>query len=304
MPKAGADPIMQCGREITAEELEDIQETVEMFWRLSRTELAQTICEHLGWYRASGRNKVDACLKLLEKLESQGKLQLPEKQEHVVRNKAQHKGPYGAGTEPQADIIGSLRDLGSVKLEVVSDEKTKKLWNEYMSRHHYLGYKKPFGYHMRYFIQSDRGILGCILMAGPAKSMRRRDRWIGWTEEQRLRNLAWVINNARFLILPWVRVRNLASHTLGQLARRVRQDWQDRWGYRPVLMETFVDPQQYSGSSYRAANWIYVGMTTGEGLVRPGKSYTTTPKRIFVMPLVDDFRAVLCSERLTGCQEE
>jgi hypothetical protein len=139
-----------------------------------------------------------------------------------------------------------------------------------------------------------------VLFSGAAKALRARDQWIGWTEQQRLRNLAWVINNSRFLIFSWVRIKNLASHVLGQIERRIGQDWERHWGYRPVLMETFVDPRHYEGSSYKGANWILLGETTGEGLVRQGKIYTTSPKKIFVKPLVKEFRTLLCSESLKG----
>jgi len=169
-----------------------------------------------------------------------------------------------------------------------------------MFRYHYLGYSKPFGYVMRYFIRNDNKILGCILFAGAAKSMTARDRWIGWTEDQRLKNLAWVINNSRFLIFPWVNIKNLASHALGKAARSLRDDWQKRWGYQPVLMETFVDPELYRGTCYQASNWEYLGMTTGQGLARKGRTYTTSPKKIYVRPLVKNFRRILCNENLIG----
>lgn len=111
-----------------------------------------------------------------------------------------------------------------------------------------------------------------------------------------MKNLPWVVNNARLLLFPWVLVKNLASHVLGQLARRLQEDWEARWGYRPVLMETFVDPARYSGVSYRAAGWRLLGKTTGRGICRPNRQYSTTPKLLFVRPLADDFRVQLCSE--------
>jgi hypothetical protein len=134
-----------------------------------------------------------------------------------------------------------------------------------------------------------------VLLAGAAKAVERRDRWIGWSAQERQRHLPWVANNTRFLIFPWVQIRHLASHVLGQLRRRVREDWFERWGYRPVLLETFVDRQRYQGTCYRAAGWIELGETSGRGLPRPGRTYTSTPKRIFVRPLVKDFRAQLCT---------
>lgn len=292
--------ISQCGRQISAEEFEEIRETVEMFWRLSRWELAETICEHLGWHSASGSNKVDACMKLLERLERGGEIRLPGKRKYTRVVGRGDCEVCDCGTEAGAEVVGSVRDLGKVRLEVVLGREATGLWNGYVSRYHYLGYKPPFGNYMRYFIRSEFGILGCIMVAGAAKSIGVRDRWIGWSKSQRLRNLGWVINNTRFLLFPWVMVKNLASHVLGQLSVRIRRDWSERWSYAPVLMETFVDPRYFDGSCYKGANWEYLGMTTGEGLVRPGKRYGTSPKKIFVKPLVGNFRAVLCSDRLSG----
>jgi hypothetical protein len=237
---------------------------------------------------------VDACLKLLGKLEAEGILRLPEK--HVSLRKEIREPTPTEKTEPQPTIEGGIGNAGVVRLEVVVERRETELWNEYVHRYHYLGYKRPFGCCLRYFIESDRGWLGCVLFAGAAKRLGERDRWIGWSESSRLRNLGWVVNNTRFVIFPWAKVENLASHVLGKAARRIGGDWEERWSYRPVLMETFVDPRRFDGTCYRAANWRYVGMTTGEGLVRKGKSYTTSPKKIFVKPLVRDFRSVLCSQ--------
>jgi hypothetical protein len=298
MDQKVATLINQCGREISPKELEEIQETVELFKRLRRSELAETICEHLEWYTATGSRKVDACMKLLEKLEARGVLRLPLKREQPRGREAGIS--FTGRTEPHAAIVGRLGDVEPVVLEIAADKDARGLWNEYVSRYHYLGYKKPFGCCLRYFIRSGQGVLGCVLFSGAAKALRARDRWIGWTEQQRLKNLSWVINNSRFLIFSWVRIKNLASHVLGQIERQIGQDWEERWGYRPVLIETFVDPQFYEGSCYKATNWHSLGQTTGEGLVRQGKSYTTSPKKIFVKPLVKEFRTLLCSDSLRG----
>ena len=284
--------LMQCGRKISEQEIEQICETVELFPRLAMRELVATICEHLGWHTAAGGLKENACEKLLRKLEARGMLKLPAKQRRG--GGARRRITFTEKTAVGRRISCSLRDLGPVRLEMVEGEE-KKLWNEYVQRYHPLGYKQPFGYRMRYFIVCELGKLGCMLFSGAAKELGARDRWIGWTDEQRLQRLAWVVNNTRHLVFPWVQVPNLSSHVLAQLARRIAGDWQKRWSYQPVLMETFVDPH-YAGSCYKAAGWECLGMTTGEGLVRQGRTYTTTPKRIFVKPLVDDFRRLLCSE--------
>lgn len=285
--------VVQCGREISVSEVEEIRETVATFHRLSRRELAMTICEHLGWYSVTGGLKVDACVKLLEKLELQGYLSLPQK--HAVSPWEERMPCATERTEPRPQIECSLKEVGTVRLEVVREREEAELWNEYAHRYHYLGYRRPFGCFARYFVESDHGRLGCLLFSGAAKALRERDRWIGWSESSRLRNLGRVANNTRFVIFPWVKVKNLASHVLGQAVRRIGDDWEKRWSYQPVLLETFVDPRYFDGTCYQAANWRYLGMTTGEGLVRKGKRYATSPKKIFVKPLADDFRTVLCS---------
>jgi hypothetical protein len=231
----------------------------------------------------------------LEKLKEAGTIQLPEKQEH------QKRGPQKiitltSRTAPRVEILADLSAIGEVGLKVASSINSKKLWNEYVDRYHMLGYKKPFGCRVRYFIVSKHGELGCILLSGAAKSLGVRDNWIGWPDKTRAQNLPWIVNNSRMLIFPWVQARNLASHSLAQLARRVGDDWQERFGYRPLLMETFVDPLHYQGTCYRAAGWTLLGNTTGEGLRRPGREYKTTPKMLFVKPLTKDFREQLCSK--------
>jgi len=282
------------GREITGREIAGIQDVSRLCTGLSREELSHTICEHLGWVTASGRHKVKACLKLLEALEEQGAIELPAKQERKKIPK--EVIPKTARTAARGELCAEIPDIGEVALKVALKKSDKTLWNEYVERYHMLGYKKPFGCRVRYFIVSKRGELGCILLSGAAKSMGVRDNWIGWPDKTRVKNLPWIVNNSRMLIFPWVQVRNLASHALGQLARRVGNDWQARFGYRPLLLETFVDPLHYRGTCYRAAGWTYLGNTTGEGLRRPGQEYKTTPKMLFVKPLAKDFREQLCSE--------
>ena len=295
----------QGNREICAEDVAYIGTFAQRFPGLSRKELTCTLCEHLDWLTPAGRPKFTACSKLLARLEEGGELPLPVLQKHKS-----HPGPQSCAprrpsvrTDVPTPLVRSLSELDPVRLRLASDRQDERLWNDYVERYHPLGYKKPFGYWARYFIESGAHRLGCILLGGAAKALTARERWIGWNDRQRLRNLPWVVNNSRYLIFPWVEVANLASHVLGRLARRVGDDWEARWGYRPVLLETFVDPARFRGSCYRAAGWALLGHTTGEGLVRPGKQYRTSPKLIFAKPLQADFRALLCSDRLTGTTE-
>jgi len=282
-----------------------MRSVAKRFSNLSRKELTYTLCEHLEWLTAAGQPKYTACAKLLARLEAAGELSLP-----AVRKQHSHPGPKHIAlrrpsprTDPTAPFERSLSAIDPVRLRLASDAQEKSLWNDFVERYHPLGYKKPFGYRARYFIESGSQPLGCVLLGGAAKALGARDRWIGWTDRQRLKNLPWVVNNSRYLIFPWVKVANLASHVLAQLARRVGDDWEGRWGYRPLLLETFVDPIHFRGSCYRAAGWTLLGRTSGEGLVRPGKQYRTSPKLIFVKALQADARALLCSDQREGRTE-
>ena len=300
MSATDAGDWVQCGREFSAQEIEQIRETVAWLPGLARRELAATVCEHLHWHTIAGTPKLQACQKLLERLAGAGLLELP-----ASRRRKNHSGnraivALGERTATDRLLAGALREFDPVRLEVVTEDSEVGLWNEYVERFHPLGYKGAFGYRLRYFIRSGAQHLGCVLLVGAAKAIAVRERWIGWDERARLCNLPRVINNSRFLIFPHVRIPHLASHVLGQLARHVAADWQRQWGFAPLLMETFVDPRRYAGTCYRAAGWDLLGETSGRGLTRPGKSYRSTPRLVLTKPLDEDFRQLLCSAPLPG----
>lgn len=169
-----------------------------------------------------------------------------------------------------------------------------------MDRHHPLGYRGAFELRLRYFIRFGSRSLGCVLLSGAAKAIADRDRWIDWERCERLANLSRVVDNSRLLIFPEVRIPHLASHVLGQLARRVGEDWERQWGFPPLLLETFVDPRHYRGTCYRAAGWELPGASTGRGLARPGQAYASTPRLVFVKALAGDFRQGLRAGATAG----
>jgi hypothetical protein len=171
--------------------------------------------------------------------------------------------------------------------------KQQALWNEYVDRYHYLGHRLVVGPRIRYFVEVRGQPVACLAFGGAAWKVEPRDRWIGWTHEQRERSLLYIINNVRFLILPWFRVKNLASHILSLAARRVPDDWEERYGYRPVLMETFVQADRHVGTCYKAANWILVGETKGRGKMDRENRPRLPKKLVYVYPLTRDFRARL-----------
>jgi len=294
----------QCGRLFTAAELLQIQEVTALFPRLSRKELASTICEQLGWRTASGEHKVDACRKLLEKMAACGEVALPTLRGPRTYRQRREVRTDLAAKAPAAPMIGKLGEYAPVRVVPVVGEEDLARCVADVERYHELGYRRPIGFSAHYAIESRQGRLGYLIMAGAAKQIGIRDRWIGWDDPHRLRNLPWAVNNTRFLLFPWVQVRYGASHALGQLARRLATDWEDRWGYRPVLLETFVDPARYDGTCYRAAGWVELGRTTGTGLCRPGRIYRTTPKLLFVRPLTADFRSCLCGDPAPRGEQE
>jgi len=293
--------IEQCGRTFTNQEIEEIAETVNAFPGLSQTTLTETICEHLAWFTATGRYKKDACLKLLIKIEAAGTIKLPPRRTRPKPRTSKAKPSFPQTLPTHQPVHCKLKSARPISVEPATSRNEVALWNQYVEQYHYLGYKRPFGCFIRYFARSAKGeILACALFAGAAKSISARDNWIGWNSAQRLRNLPWIVNNSRFVIMPWVNIAHLASHVLGQVRRRISGDWFAIWGYRPLLLESFVDPEKYKGTCYKASNWRLIGQTTGEGLARKGKTYTTTPKLIFAMPLQKNFRKQLCQEYLVG----
>ena len=284
-----------CGRLFSKPELELMREMARDYARLGVTEIARTVCELLDWKRANGRLKDQECRQLLERLRDQGWLTLP-----AVRN----TGPRGPrhiqlseASAPQATLEGGAGEFAPLELRVVESRSESQLWTELIERHHYLSYRVPVGANLRYLVYSGRGeqVLACLLWSSPAWKMAPRDQWIGWNREQRAQNLQWVVNNSRYLILPWVRVRGLASKILGQCARQLPGDWELRYGYRPLLLETLVDARRFRGTCYRAANWIRVGQTQGRGRMdSKHRAQGLAPKDIYLYPLCRNVRQQLC----------
>jgi len=291
-----------------SQEITYIREFRKRFSGLSRKVTIATLCEHLEWLSAGGEPRLEAATELLSRLEAAGEIELPPLQwikshQGPRRRASSEKDPLATAPEP---LRSSLKCLPSIRLHWASTTEEEAQCNADLKAHHPLGYAKPFGYWGRYAILTGEQRLGCVLLGGAARALTNREEWIGWEARQRRANLHQVINNSRFLIFPWVEVPHLASHVLGQLAKVVADDWQRQWGFRPVLLETFVDPTHYCGTCYRAAGWQAIGMTTGRGLARPGKTYRSSPKRIFVKPLQTDFRRLLCAtpSRKVPCHEQ
>jgi len=277
------------GRNFAAAELELIRETVRDFSNLSLTELSKTICELLEWKRPTGKLKYEECRAFLEHLRDQGVVILPGL--HATGAPGPRRIVSTSQSDAQSPVTGSAGDFDPLILHLIqaSNRDLNALFKQYVDRYHYLRYRIPFGAHLRYLVESSQlpgRYLACMQFSSPAWMMAPRDVWIGWNVQQRKRNLQFIVNQSRFLILPWVSVRGLASKILSLTARRLPQDWHALYGYRPLLLETLVDRSLYSGTSYKAANWIHLGATQGRGRMdRDHAAQDQAIKDIFVYPL-------------------
>ena len=295
MPVNIGDGLSFCGQPLNAGEIALIRQITRDFRQLALTELAHTVCELLQWKRPNGSLKSRECYLFLQALHQRGWLPwLPAPRPHARRP---HQTRVAADSDPQAPCAGPLRQWLPIELELIVGAADRKLFEQYIHRYHYLGYRVPCGAQLRYFVRSlqpPRPVLACLLFTSAAWKMAPRDRYIGWSETARTANLARVINNSRFLILPWVRIPNLASHILSAAAARLKTDWRDRYAVEPALLETLVDRSRYPGTCYRAANWTSVGLTQGRGRMdRTGKA-AGERKEIFLYPLRRDWRRQLC----------
>jgi hypothetical protein len=277
------------GRRFTPQELTLVREVVADGLGLSRAELAQTVCELLGWHRPSGALKGLECRRWLEELESCGWLELPVKLKRRPVGRSTQV-PVTERGDPDTPLEGVVGEFAPVILEAVETAADQALFRELVGRHHELGYRLPYGAQVRYLVfvsQPRRQVVGCVQFSSPAWRLAVRDRLIGWDEATRQRNLQRVVNNSRFLILPWVRVKNLASQVLGQATRRLATDWSARYGQKPLLVETMVDGQRYRGTCYRAANWQVLGATSGRGRMdREHRRHGLAEKIVLVYGLV------------------
>ncbi|HEU0004868.1 MAG TPA: Druantia anti-phage system protein DruA [Terriglobia bacterium] len=285
-----------CGHQLSAEELRLIRDTIHDFPALSLTELSRTICELLDWRRPTGALKDHECYLFLQRLKDRGWLSsLPS-----IR-RTTPLGPrivvLNHESDPQSPILGSVAAYAPLEFDLISDAASRALFRQYIQRYHYLGYRVPFGAQLRYFVRSQRlpeRILACLLFSSAAWKMAPRDRWIGWRDQARSLNLARVVSNSRFLILPWVEVSGLASKILSMAAQQLSEDWLSVYQVSPLLLESLVDPQRFSGTCYRAANWIHVGTTQGRGRMDRKQDVQRHVKEIFIYPLHAHARELLC----------
>jgi hypothetical protein len=280
-----------CGRDFTLGEIDLIRELLTVP-EMNRARLSREVCERLGWRRDNGALKDMSCRVALLRMHTDGLISLPPPRNPKPVTYRSYPHLEQAVLEPA--IIPSV-DLATLTVEPVLTTADSRLWNTYIERHHYLGHQLMPGAQLRYFVRAAGHIIAALGFGASAWKVKPRDQLIGWTAEQRQRNLHLVVNNARFLILPWIRCKNLASRILALVSRRLPDDWHARYAYRPVLLETFVEKPRFTGTCYKAANWQRLGDTQGRGKLDTLHRHDQPIKSIWIYPLTRHFKRQLCS---------
>jgi hypothetical protein len=292
-----------CGREFTEAEIGWIRQLMADNPGISRIEMSRRFCRQFAWLKPDQGLKDMSCRVAMLRMEKDGLITLPPP-------RIKHTKPYKRVSQtlfalPEPEINRKAGEF-NLRLEI-TDRKTLALWNEFIDRYHYLRYTPLPGAQIRYFVKhvpecSCRGsgeqILALLGFGAAAWKTAPRDSYVGWNIETRQKNLHLIVNNARFLILPWVRSRNLASRILSAVSKRIASDWEERYRYRPVLMETFVEKARFTGACYKASNWVCVGDTQGRGKLDVHNEYKLPVKSVWLYPLVRNFRQILCGGRV------
>ncbi len=291
MPTQDTVAVTVCGRLFSTDDIKVIRDIIASGLAPTRAAIARQTCDALGWRTPGGRLKAMSCRVALLRLSDRQLVSLPPALQSNGNGKRYR--PTQDIEIPAQSVEVRISELSGLTVRTVESRSDSRRWNEAIARFHYLGYHPLPGAQQRYLIEHDGGLLGAIGFGASAWKVASRDHWIGWTPPLRKTRLHLILNNARFLLLPWVRVRNLASWVLSRCARRIGDDFQNRYGYRPVLLETFVEKDRFQGTCYRAANWIHVGDTKGRGKLDQHHDKQLPVKRVLLYPLDPKAREVL-----------
>ncbi len=282
------------GRSVNKKDVATILKIIAANPDASRRFISQEVCRAWGWTQANGALKDMVCRSLLLLLESKGLIKQPPPKRILPNPLANRKKPARANVD-QSPIFCTLKELLPIQLVQVRKTKQDKLFNGLVDEHHYLGYTQPVGEHLKYIAFSNERILGCLSWGSSPWYISSRDRFIGWSNETRQKNLNLIINNVRFLIPPWVHVSHLASYLLSISRRILQKDWIKFYNHPIHLLETFIDTEKFRATCYKADNWIYVGHTTGRGKLSKSNKPTRSKKAVYVYPLTRNFKKALNS---------
>jgi hypothetical protein len=278
-----------CGRQFTQQEIHWINQLIEKDPAITRQELSRRFCQQTDWRKPDGGLKDMSCRVAFLKMDKDGLVKLPAaKRAYAKPGTRKRRTAYCRQKEKIVESAGQLDPV----LELVT-KRQSAIWNEFIDRYHYLGYTALAGAQLRYFVKSNGRVVALLGFGAAAWKTAPRDDYIGWSAQQRKKNLHLIVNNARFLILPWVHSKNLGSKILSMAARRVASDWQSRYNYQPCLLETFIEKKRFCGTCYKAANWICVGDTKGRGKLDVKNEYKLPVKSVWLYPLCLNFRQKL-----------
>ncbi|MBA3916216.1 MAG: DUF4338 domain-containing protein [Acidobacteriales bacterium] len=277
------------GREITRQDILYIRDLIAAHPGESRRTLSAILCEQWQWKQSNGALRDMVCRGLLLMLDRAGQIELPPVKfvPHNPLAQRMRPAPVLIDTTTMECSLGEIQPLEFAQVRRSGDEP---LFNSLMEEHHYLGYEQPVGEHLKYLVWAQGRPIACMAWSSAPRHIGSRDRFIGWDQQSRRRNIRFIAYNTRFLILPWVRVKHLASHILGRMAARISADWQAMYGHPLYFLETFVDSERFRGTCYRAANWMVLGKTTGRG--KQSNSYVPNRsiKEVLGYPLTKHFR--------------
>ena len=282
-----------CGRNFSVADIQTIKDLMAHHPKLQRAALSRQLCELFGWFKPNGGLKDMTCRVAMLRMQADGLITLPPSRALNVRRRPDF--PATPASDAQSALLAPVHEIDALTLRLVTGTPASRLWNEYVQRYHYLGYTPMSGSQLRYNVYAGAKLVALLSFGASAWKLAGRDSFIGWQEPQRLKNLQLVINNARFLILPWIQCKGLASKILSIVNRQLPNDWHQRYGFRPVLLETFVQTERHRGTSYKAANWIHVGKTVGRGKKSRVHEQIIPIKDIWLYPLRRNFRSVLCA---------
>ncbi|MGH9444206.1 MAG: DUF4338 domain-containing protein [Terriglobia bacterium] len=281
---------------ITAAQVEFIRRLIAAHPGVTRRRLSLLLCEVWGWQQANGAPRDMVCRGLLLGLDRAGHIELPPARLKSFNPAARYgAGPWKTATVEvdTTPLAVPLRALRPLEFRPVRRTAEEPLFNSLLAQYHPLGYVQPVGEHLKYTVYAAGRPIACLAWSSAPRHLGARDRFIGWSAEARRRNLRFLAYNPRFLVAPWVQVKHLASHILGQMARRIADDWERVYGHPVYFLETFVDPERHRGTCYRAANWVVMGRTTGRGKNCPDKRPNRSIKEVLGYPLTPRFRELL-----------
>jgi len=276
-------------RVVTDSDVAFIRQLVAEHPESSRRDLSKKLCVAWNWVQANGALRDMVCRGLMLKLHREALIELPPVRREMRNPLARRSAPALVSVETTA-LQASLAEIRPLEFRQVRRTSQEALFNSLIEHHHYLAYTQPVGEHVKYLVLARGRPIACMAFSSAPRHLGSRDRFIGWDKQARLKNIGLLAYNTRFLILPWVRVPHLASHILGRMARVLSADWQRLYGHPIHFVETFIDPARFRGTCYRAANWIYLGLTTGRGKDAPTHKPTRPVKEVLGYPLCRDFR--------------